>query len=44
LVEAGEDEEVIIADLDLDSVREARVDLLFWRDRRPDTYDALVAP
>ena len=42
--EAGEDEEVLIADLDLGSVREARVDLLFWRDRRPDTYDALAAP
>ena len=44
LAEAGEEEEIIIADLDFDSVREARVDLLFWRDRRPDTYDALVAP
>ncbi|MEL6984040.1 MAG: nitrilase-related carbon-nitrogen hydrolase, partial [Actinomycetota bacterium] len=44
LSEAGEDEEVIFADLDLASLRDTRIDLPFWRDRRPETYDALTAP
>ena len=44
IAEAGESEEVLIADLDLASVRETRIELLFWRDRRPDTYDAIAAP
>ncbi len=44
LSEAGEEEEVIFADLDLASLRDTRIDLPFWRDRRPETYDALTAP
>lgn len=44
LAEGGEDEEVVFADLDLGSLRDTRVDLPFWRDRRPETYGALSAP
>jgi beta-ureidopropionase len=44
LSEAGEEEEVIFADLDLGSLRATRIDLPFWRDRRPETYAALTAP
>ena len=44
LSEAGEEEEVIYADLDLGSLRATRVDLPFWRDRRPETYGSLTAP
>ena len=44
LAEAGEDEEILLADLDLGSLRDARVDLPFWRDRRPDTYERLAEP
>ncbi|MCP4246007.1 MAG: acyltransferase [bacterium] len=45
LVEAprGEDA-IIVADLDLDQIREVRNTWQFFRDRRPDSYDALVAP
>ncbi len=35
-------DEVVIADLDLDKIREVREVWQFFRDRRPDTYDALV--
>ncbi|MGO2658319.1 nitrilase-related carbon-nitrogen hydrolase [Mycetocola reblochoni] len=41
---SGEDEEVVIRDLDLDLVREARDDWQFFRDRRPDTYTAIPRP
>jgi N-carbamoylputrescine amidase len=44
LSEAGEEEEVIFADLDLGSLRTTRIDLPFWRDRRPETYAPLTAP
>ena len=37
----GEDA-VVIADLDLDLIREVRNVWQFYRDRRPDTYDATV--
>ncbi len=36
-------DEVIIADLDLDEIREARETWQFFRDRRPDTYGGLAA-
>ncbi len=37
-------DEVIVADLDLDQIREVRTTWQFFRDRRPDTYDELIAP
>jgi beta-ureidopropionase len=39
---SGESEEVVIADLDLAAVREARLSLPVWRDRRPETYEPLA--
>jgi len=43
LSEAGEEEEVLIADIDLSSLRATHVDMPFWRDRRPETYGDLTA-
>ena len=44
LVEAPRDQDaLIVADLDLDQIREVRNTWQFFRDRRPDTYGALVA-
>jgi beta-ureidopropionase len=44
LAEAPRDEDaLVIADLDLDMIREVRNTWQFFRDRRPDTYDPLVA-
>ncbi len=37
-------DEVIVADLDLDEIREVRATWQFFRDRRPDTYQGLAAP
>ena len=37
-------DEVIVADLDLDEIREVRSTWQFFRDRRPDTYEELSAP
>ncbi|HKG14006.1 MAG TPA: nitrilase-related carbon-nitrogen hydrolase [Pyrinomonadaceae bacterium] len=34
---------LVVADLDLDKIREVRNTWQFYRDRRPDTYQALVA-
>jgi beta-ureidopropionase len=34
---------VVVADLDLDMIRQVRNTWQFFRDRRPDTYDQLVA-
>ncbi|MDK2971804.1 MAG: beta-ureidopropionase [Candidatus Sumerlaeota bacterium] len=36
--------EVVVADLNLDQIREVRNVWQFYRDRRPETYDAIVAP
>ncbi len=36
-------DELIVADLDMDKIREVRNTWQFFRDRRPDTYDVLVA-
>ncbi|HEX8458816.1 MAG TPA: nitrilase-related carbon-nitrogen hydrolase [Pyrinomonadaceae bacterium] len=44
LAEAPRDEDaLIVADLNLDVIREVRNTWQFFRDRRPDTYDNLVA-
>jgi len=45
IAEAPRNEDaVIVADLDLDQIREVRNVWQFFRDRRPESYDALVAP
>ena len=36
-------DELVVADLDLDQIREVRNVWQFYRDRRPETYNALVA-
>ncbi len=38
------DEELVVRDLDLDMIEEVRQQWAFYRDRRPDAYDELVAP
>ncbi len=43
-VGSNKHEELLIRDLDLTLVREARDDWQFYRDRRPDVYDGIVAP
>jgi N-carbamoylputrescine amidase len=44
IAEAPRDEDaLVVADLDLDMIRQVRNTWQFFRDRRPDTYDALVA-
>jgi N-carbamoylputrescine amidase len=35
--------ELIVRDLDLDTIREVRDGWAFYRDRRPDAYDEIVA-
>jgi N-carbamoylputrescine amidase len=35
-------DDIVIADLDLDLIREVRNTWQFFRDRRPETYDSLV--
>ena len=37
-------DEVIVADLDLDEIREVRETWQFFRDRRPETYGGLASP
>jgi beta-ureidopropionase len=37
-------DDIVIADLDLDMIREVRNTWQFYRDRRPETYGALVQP
>jgi len=45
LAQAGEDEdELVVADIDLSMVREARNRWQFFRDRRPETYGGLAEP
>jgi len=41
---SDQEEEVLVADLDLDLVREVRNEWQFYRDRRPDAYGEIVAP
>jgi N-carbamoylputrescine amidase len=43
LVVGGRDcDDIVIADLNLDVIREVRNTWQFYRDRRPETYGALV--
>lgn len=42
IAEAGGAEEVLVADLDLDLIRQVRIPSAYWRDRRPETYGTLV--
>ena len=42
-VGSRDQDELIIADLDMDMIREVRNTWQFFRDRRPDAYDAIVA-
>jgi beta-ureidopropionase len=37
-------DDIVVADIDLDLIREVRNTWQFYRDRRPETYEALVAP
>ncbi|HEY6563968.1 MAG TPA: nitrilase-related carbon-nitrogen hydrolase [Pirellulaceae bacterium] len=37
-------DDIVIADLDLDLIREVRNVWQFFRDRRPDSYESIVAP
>ncbi len=39
-----DNDEIVIADMDLDMIREVRNVWQFFRDRRPDTYGAIVEP
>ncbi|HUU86058.1 MAG TPA: nitrilase-related carbon-nitrogen hydrolase [Phycisphaerae bacterium] len=41
---ARAEDAIVVADLDLDQIREVRNVWQFFRDRRPDSYEALVAP
>jgi N-carbamoylputrescine amidase len=43
MVQAGPDEEVLIADCELDLITQRRRAWQFYRDRRPDTYGILTA-
>ena len=38
------DEALLVRDLDLDLIQEVRDEWQFYRDRRPDAYDPIVAP
>jgi N-carbamoylputrescine amidase len=38
-----DEDALVVADLDMDKIREVRNTWQFFRDRRPDTYDVLVA-
>lgn len=37
-------DEIVVADLDMDMIREVRNTWQFFRDRRPETYGAITAP
>ncbi len=39
-----DDDDIVIADMDLDLIREVRNTWQFFRDRRPETYGAVVEP
>jgi beta-ureidopropionase len=41
---SGEDDDLIVRDLDMGELAEVRQTWAFYRDRRPDSYDELVAP
>ena len=37
-------DEIVVADLDFDLIREVRNTWQFYRDRRPETYGSITAP
>jgi beta-ureidopropionase len=37
-------DDIVVADIDLDLIREVRNTWQFYRDRRPETYEAITAP
>ncbi len=39
-----ENEELVVAEIDLDMIREVRNVWQFFRDRRPESYDDLTKP
>ncbi len=41
---SGDDDDLIVRDLDMSQLAEVRQTWAFYRDRRPDSYDELVAP
>jgi beta-ureidopropionase len=41
---SASDEELLVRDLDLSQIRATRDEWQFYRDRRPDAYDVIVAP
>lgn len=41
---SGTEDEVVVRDLDMSTLAEVRRTWAFYRDRRPDSYDELVAP
>ncbi|TFD64374.1 nitrilase-related carbon-nitrogen hydrolase [Cryobacterium ruanii] len=41
---SADSEEILVRDLDLAVIREVRNSWQFYRDRRPDSYESLVAP
>jgi N-carbamoylputrescine amidase len=43
-VASRDQDELVVADLDLDMIREVRNVWQFYRDRRPESYGAIVAP
>ncbi len=43
-VASDHDEELVVRDLDMDAIEEARNQWAFYRDRRPDQYGPLVEP
>ncbi|MCL6489942.1 MAG: acyltransferase, partial [Alicyclobacillus mali] len=42
-VAARDQDEIVIADMDREVIREVRETWQFYRDRRPETYDTLVS-
>ena len=43
-IAARDTDDVVVADLDLDMIREVRNTWQFYRDRRPETYAQITAP
>jgi beta-ureidopropionase len=41
---SDEHEDVVVRDLDLDTLRQVRNTWQFYRDRRPDSYSAITRP
>jgi N-carbamoylputrescine amidase len=41
---SDKEEELVVRDLDMDTIDEVRKTWAFYRDRRPDAYEDLVTP